>query len=437
MSTIRAKYGLVLAFLLFSPGVVLANGFRIPDQGARGMGMANAATAQGTDASALYSNPAAVGVLDGTYTSSGITFIYATGSDFRSDNVDPAGPVGPAPDQSADDDLFYPLNMYFVTDGGTEKFNFGLAIFSGYGLGRDWDDDAGFERPLDEVDLITVSIQPSVTYEIMDDLYASLFMTIMASKINFMGKPQANFGPLGIRDVMDLDLSADGTGTGYGLAAYWEPCDSIQIGAIYRSEVTIDYEGHAEANDIQPLLQALAGGRSSVETDAETEIHFPATVSLGIAYKPSDKWLIEVDVDFTGWQSFRNVSVRLDEQVPGIGFSNEAISLRSSWHNAFTYRLGGQYAYDENWKFRMGYVYDQNPIPDHTLHPSLPDSDRHGLATGVGYTCGDWTFDFSYMALFFEDRDISNGVTDVHNIRQDGTYENMAHLWALSVGKKW
>jgi long-subunit fatty acid transport protein len=55
----------------------------------------------------------------------------------------------------------------------------------------------------------------------------------------------------------------------------------------------------------------------------------------------------------------------------------------------------------------------------------------------LGHTVGDWTIDFAYMALFFEDRSVDNDSTFPQNPEHDGTYENMAHLWAFSFGRKW
>ncbi len=435
MATLRLRAVLAFGLLLCAPSLVWANGFRIPDQGAKAMGMANAAAAQGTDATALYTNPAAVGELDGTYTASGFTFIYAMGAEFTSDGRDPAGFNGPLPDETSDDQLFVPAHMFLVTDGGTERWNFGLAIFTPFGLGRDWDNPRGFARNVDDVDLQTGEIQLSVTYEIMDNMYFAVMGRYMLARLNLEASPQIFLGPAPL-GTHTIDVSADGDGFGYGAAFYWEPCDAVNVGLLYRSEITAELDGHAEANRILTFLQPAVGGRSSFETEVNTEIHFPSNLALGIAFKPTDELLIEVDVDFTMWESFQGLSAHLDAQLPPL-MTNEILSLKAGWHNTFTYRLGGQYTINDQWKARLGYVYDQNPVPDHTLHPSLPDSDRHGATFGVGYTSGDYTIDFAYMALFFEDRDVNNGITSPQNPLHDGTYENMAHLWALTIGKKW
>lgn len=437
MVSVRSMGGLILGLVLLAPGMAQASGFRIPDQGARQMGMANSGVANGSDASALYNNPAATGVLDGTYTAAGMTFIYAKGANFKSDTT-------LLPDETSDDQLFAPLHSYLTTDLGLDRWSFGLAAFSPYGLGRDWDQPRGFARNVDDVDLMTGQIQLSVTYELIDDLYVSVLGAYMVSKVNFEASPQ---GPGAAFGTHQVDLSADGDGWGYGLSAFWKPIERLSVGLCWRSEITVDYEGHAEANKIFPAFQPLPGigGRSSFETGAETEIHFPSTTAFGFAYQFNDELTVEYDLEYIRWSTYHNLSAHLEQElvgVPPVGplvplLTNAGLSLEGNWHDTFIHRLGVSYQFNETWTARMGYAYDPTPVPDETLHPSLPDTDRHDLTFGVGYKSGDWTFDLSYMALFGEDRDVNNDSTATQNPTHRGTYENFAHLWAATIGKKW
>jgi len=40
-----------------------------------------------------------------------------------------------------------------------------------------------------------------------------------------------------------------------------------------------------------------------------------------------------------------------------------------------------------------GYIFDQTPVPEHTLGPMVPDSDAHLFSFGIGYTRNRFTID--------------------------------------------
>jgi long-chain fatty acid transport protein len=87
-----------------------------------------------------------------------------------------------------------------------------------------------------------------------------------------------------------------------------------------------------------------------------------------------------------------------------------------------------------------GFVTDESPIPDETLGPELPDSDRTGLTLGLNIATGGHTgISVGYMHLMPKDRDVENLVLPTENIDspgvatlQNGTYKNSAML--LSIG---
>jgi len=60
----------VLLVLLFTASTSFAAGFRLPEAGAKAMGMGFAFTAQADDPSAIYFNPAGLTQLKGTTSSS-------------------------------------------------------------------------------------------------------------------------------------------------------------------------------------------------------------------------------------------------------------------------------------------------------------------------------------------------------------------------------
>src|SRR3989304_3509722 len=79
------RIGRVLAFLvvlLFTATSAMAGGFRLPEAGAKAMGVGVAFHAQANDPSAIHFNPAGITQLEGNNLEVGVTYIKANGGTF-------------------------------------------------------------------------------------------------------------------------------------------------------------------------------------------------------------------------------------------------------------------------------------------------------------------------------------------------------------------
>ena len=130
----------------------------------------------------------------------------------------------------------------------------------------------------------------------------------------------------------------------------------------------------------------------------------------------------EVNVDRTGWSSYDRLAINFDNGAPGIDRSKD-------WEDVWAYRLGVQYGLSDHLDVRLGYAYDESPVPDATLGPELPDADRNNYSAGIGYKDTWGSIDLAYMFVDFDDRTVSNDI-------QTGTYKSEAHLFGSSVTVK-
>ncbi|HQU13212.1 MAG TPA: outer membrane protein transport protein, partial [Thermodesulfobacteriota bacterium] len=73
----------VLLVLLFTASTSFAAGFRLPEAGAKAMGMGFAFTAQADDPSAIYFNPAGLTQLTGQNVMVGLTYVKENGADYK------------------------------------------------------------------------------------------------------------------------------------------------------------------------------------------------------------------------------------------------------------------------------------------------------------------------------------------------------------------
>lgn len=397
-----------------------AAGFHIREQGAKAMGMGNAFAAQADDPTAIFFNPAGLAFQDGTQVSAGITTIFIPEANFT-------GTVGSGTtviSEDANSDVFFPPNLYASHRFEGTPWALGLGITSQYPLAKNWDDNGNFRTVVQEISIKPVNVNPTVAYRFSDLNLA------VGGGIDYtyawVEKRR--------RDAFDLgqaDLEGQGDGWGFNLGLLWKPTDWISVGVAYRSQIHIDITG--DLNRTQ-----LGGALPSFTADAETEVTLPETFSFAVAVKPTEKLTLEFDADRFGWSSYEaldifysNFSVAAAASVypfrnasTGDPFGTELTA--KDWKDVWAFRFGAEYALNETWDLRAGYAYDNNPAPDSTVAPDLPDSDRHNFTVGFGYN-QDWgSIDVAYMYVLFKDRNVSNSV-------QAGKYEADVHLVGANV----
>jgi long-chain fatty acid transport protein len=108
------------------------------------------------------------------------------------------------------------------------------------------------------------------------------------------------------------------------------------------------------------------------------------------------------------------------------------ISSKRGYKDVWQFRLGGEYSVMENLDIRAGIAYDQNPIPDKYLDPTLPDSDRLLFSGGLTYKATDFLdVDLAYIFIRANER---KSTTAVHGL--DGVYNTYANLPSLGITMK-
>ena len=104
------------------------------------------------------------------------------------------------------------------------------------------------------------------------------------------------------------------------------------------------------------------------------------------------------------------------------------------WDDVFRYQFGVEYALDETWALRAGYIFDETPDPDAHVDYIVPANDRHLFSVGVGYKKDNFFCDLGYTYLMIRDRDVAERQADgvVEGKFKDGD----AHMVGVSVGYK-
>jgi long-chain fatty acid transport protein len=394
---------LFVVCLMMVPSHALAAGFALPEQSASAMGMGSAFVGQADDASAAWYNPAGMTQLNGTQVMGGFVVIYP---DFSHESSN-----GATTDTSKR--TFHTPILFYATHKLNDRISFGVGVNNPFGMSTNWQPTSATREVAVLSKMKTTEANPSVAVKINDHLSLAAGLAYVQLRATLTSVvPGTSF-----------ISSLDGSGYGWGgnAAALVKFSDAVSTGLSYRSRVRVDVNGMVQVPGAVPL------------SSARTTITLPDLLSWGVSVKPTDKLTLNMDLGYTWWSTYDKLEVA-DSNNP---LYNKTYDKQ--WNDVWNIRIGGQYKLNEQWKLRAGYQYDKNPVPDHYFETRVPDSDRHGVSIGAGYTIGNVTVDAAYLYIRFNTRHINDSVQDNATTNANslnGTYNADAHVLGVSMAYK-
>jgi long-chain fatty acid transport protein len=383
-----------------------------PFHGSKAAGMNTAFTAVADDPSAIAHNPAGIAQLEGT-------LVYAGGTGLiPSSTYD--GPGGESVDTQFQ--TFFIPHLFVTHRLHQDGMTVGMGVFAPFGVGgRKWPADGPTRYGSIEGAIGTVAFNPTLAIKVHPSLSVAIGLDYMLARND--AKSAVDQSAAGASDAR-THIKTDGDGWGYNLGLLYRPNDSWSIGLAYRSAIRVDQTGTFEMRNIAPAAQPLFGG-ASFQTSASGKMKFPKSVDLGIAYRQTQRWIIDVDAEWDGWSSFQRAELDLATEVPAAGLTD--ISVPQNWHDTWAYKIGEDYQVSDQLFLRAGYAFISTPVPESTLSPADPDADQQNFSLGVGWHANQWTLDGYYNYGIFKKRQVNNTILS-------GRYHNHAHYLGLSVG---
>ena len=421
----------VVCVLLLSALVALpahGAGFGIFEQGTKATGMSNAFTAQADDPSAMFYNVGGLAFLGERDFMAGTTIIFLGDSDFSGTAPFP----GEGFSGTQQDQLKVPVHFYWV-EPLSEKLTFGLGLMTPFGLVTEWDNpDTWSGRFINtKADLTAIDLNPNIGWQITDKLGIGGGIIVRTSSIEL----ERNLGAVNpftllIDDIGQTTLESDTEiGIGWNVGLLHKATDHFSWGFSYRSRVTVDYGGNARLTQISTGFDQFddvvaASLPFGDDLPIKTSIEFPDMASLGLAYRINSKFLVEFDLNWTGWSSFDRTDIEFTDDPE---FSSAIVS---DWEDSNNYRAGLLWDVRGPGEWRFGAHYDESPQPDTSLGPLLPDASRVGISAGYGRPLGKKTYlDLAVMKIEFDER-----TTTTNNDVFNGTYKTGVWLAGASIG---
>ncbi len=396
----KAVYLLIAGLGSVFPAQIHGLGFRVPNQDAEATGRGNAFTATADNPSAIYYNPAGITQLEGHNVQVGFHNL-SVNSHYES-------PSGKESDTKFD--ILPVPQVYYTFSPEESPFSLGLGVYVPYGLGLEWPEDTGFRTLAIKGQLNYTTINPVVAYQVCPSLSLAIGPTINYARVKLKQ------GIIAPGDSFRFD--GEDTDVGFNAGILWQPFEKWSFGGSYRSETTMNFKGDAETRS----TFVPSGSRESI-----VSMPFAQFAMAGISFRPTPKWNIEADVDWTDWNSMNTVTFK---NTP-LGDVNFPLN----WRSSFLYEFGVSRYFDCGAFVSAGYFYSENSTSEKNFNPILPDTDLHVGSLGFGYKGEHWRWALSGQIITGPSRTVdSSKSTSAVGESANGKYKWFNQAVNVSVG---
>jgi long-chain fatty acid transport protein len=291
-----------------------------------------------------------------------------------------------------------------------------------------WPEDTGFRSVATRGALTYLTINPVLAYKILPSLSVGAGAMFNYGKIDSeqgltsFQTPFANY----------FLFKGHGWGFGYNAGIRWQPLDQISFGATFRSLAHMNMQGYTELEQ-EPFIQPQ-------QLAAQSSYTFPLTTVVGMSYRPTAKWNLEFDADYTDWSSFGTVNIwQAPVPFPTSAVLNQNIPVTLQWRPSWVYEFGATSYFDSGWQISAGYVFNQNSVPDGYYTPLAADMDRYFLSAGAGYKGKRFSLDVAYQFGYGPTHTVlgslpSSTPASTTGQSADGSYGFISHAVIATVG---
>jgi long-chain fatty acid transport protein len=193
----------------------------------------------------------------------------------------------------------------------------------------------------------------------------------------------------------DTDLMADlkteegGSSLSASLGLMYKPSDRWQLGLSVRGPAKMTLMGTTLFTVSVPEVGNVRFG-----SDSETKFNLPWDIELGFMYKFSDRFILSTSAQYTLWSTLDKVT-KTFKNIPGIGDVVEAEEM--NFQDILIMRLGLEYMIPAGVFLRGGLGFDRAATPPENLSINNIDVDKFTILGGIGYRSGSMEINFVYV----------------------------------------
>ena len=411
------------ALLLGFPSALTANGFRVVSQDAFAAARGEAFAATADNPSAIYYNPAGISQLKGQQFRLGS---YALHFDPTFQAPDVKGRKNAGEQYEIEKKNAFAPQLYYTYGMPDCPVTLGLGVYAPHGAGVTWPQDTGFRTVAIDGELTYLRINPVVAVEIRPGL--SFAMGVMFDDASFSSGQGLRRTEVPLRNSFKFE--GDALSLGYNLGLLWQINEQWSVGTTFRSPSRLDFKGQTKL-EFEPFVKGVT------KNPAEMDLEFPCTAVVGVSYRPTKRWNIEFNADYTNWSTIDTTTIQQAKKPPFPVLQDIPVTLE--WKDSWILKFGATRYFDEGWRVSAGYVFDENSVPSSYYSPVAADLDRHFLTLGVGREWSRYSVDFAYQFGFALQRKVAGSTPSsipalAAGQNGDGTYDFTSHAVLLSFG---
>lgn len=396
MKTNKTLLSCAVAFGLASVSTFTqAAGFQLAEYSATGLGRAYAGEAAMADnASAQWRNPAMLTYLEGTQVSAGAIYVNP--------NVDVEGTVthqqlGKTHASSNDFAHDAVIPNFYLSHQLNEQVALGFALGTNYGMETDLGTEFAASHFGNQASVISKEANLNIAYQILPQLSIGGGVRYVMGEGHFGATaPAKNLirHPV-TNNVMTLPkgttlkyMEGEDNSWGWQVGSAWQINQDHRVGFAYKSEVVMDFEGHAEGISYGSYKPGMMS------------VTLPATAELASFHQLNDQWAIHASINWTDWSSFKELTAVFPAKSDLIKSEN--------WEDNYRFALGTTYQYDAKLALRAGVAYDTSAVDDKNRTATIPETDRTWVSVGGSYVATpQLTLDAGFTYIFAKDATIN------------------------------
>lgn len=240
------------------------------------------------------------------------------------------------------------------------------------------------------------------------------------------GGEEGRINPFKKAANLDISMTAPVDPT-INIGVLWEPIDWFALGAVYqggsKTKITGQYTFQAEpmlrrfidgihSSLLGPIVAGVLGMPQSIpeiqKGNATAILPFPHRVQFGIKLKPTPRFQLNVDANYTDWRTWDALTIKFDQSIKLLEMARlfgipDPTQLRmprgyrSVWHFGY----GFQAKVNDRLTMRFGYEPRKSSVPLDKIDLVVPMPDTKLFSIGANYRLSEST-DISVAASYLK-----------------------------------
>lgn len=221
-------------------------------------------------------------------------------------------------------------------------------------------------------------IIPGIGCEVSDKLSLGASLNIVYASIeqDFLRNTSVgNFPGFKLEDASALR-------TGFKIGAQYRITPTLTLAAAYTEKTELPLTGGTLVADL-----SNAGLGKVKYADASFKgFALPREVAVGLAFKPTDDWLLSFKLNWLNWDdAINDVKLRATKPNNASAPSVYAIPSSADWKDQWVVATGVAYKWDDKTTLYAGHNYGKNPVPRQNTNPLLAGILEHHLTFGAAH----------------------------------------------------